>query len=1303
MAGPKAGNDAGQDAEMGSNLSDATTTCRRDEFIQAATTPRSVEGSASPDEDNGVVRMTLDTAAGENVPSSDYRQGQLVSSGPSKVRALVAGGGEINAARAITSALDFGDDVDRHVTFHVLSENKTWLLSISKLTAIGFEFFLSDVRPSYMVTPNGVAVQLGRDDPDRNAGFWHIDFSFPSMNGFGRILNRIETDNDGGESYYLGSHGEELVRIPRDSRVAKVQATDTRRVRHTTPLLTAMLFGSDSADPDRAVTWRGRAHPTHAADDIEAREVFSMISASMTRAESDTDLRSDPSDDGTARYVQINPVSGRDIESERGTLRDSMTTDTHSHGGVHHMQPGELRTEGYRSTQHREVTGGAGASWPPSQTTNSTSRRKKIGPRTDSLGAQYPSRAAEDEDSDSSEQSQDATSHASSRTRSTTRARGSARKRSRKEMEVGRRSLRGHATNGETLHAALGHPSGTRFERWSRSARGFPRRIDRAARCRCRACLTGKMSRQPVPSHAVSDNDSEPGTSWSFDISRTWDPDLFGYTAFVIFVDDASCYVCVYPISDHTEFFEVARKHVAFVRRRFKKDIEWMRADYDPMWSSTSSRDFDPLTAEAREFSDEYGIQLERAPPYTQSMSKAESVIGTIMGTANQQIIYAHLSAEKFWWTSVRHAATCHNLGPVVGSETRPLLRGDTTPYEVMTGQKSDIAMLKAAPFGALCWMKVMRTSADATHGVKPSQFKPVSKPGLVLGLAPDTLGWIVLPLSEIGNQTRRTSVTYHMVPDNDMSRRPAILAQHDQLLAESPLSPGPGAFNKAIRDLFKDQTGVENALIVFDELTDQPVRLEQMIDPTTTEVTLQPSGTGSTSQATDSPPVPETSQPDGARLRRQRRRHRESQADDESESIKEHKTAPSLIQVNSEDTEHERTLVRHAAARLRALGGDTPIRIEQKNPHPIARRRAHQRYEQYKSATTLAEFSKLGGREKDAARDFRHNRLSIPTSAVLGIADPILALAAMVDVEEVMEKGQCVADDTSVNACVAAVRVWGGTHPAQGYEPHQTPTGDAKYDSYLADSRKGGEELERAHTSVCAVTASIASAMTPRTLSAEAPEFIPSSPSAHAEEEFDANGRRSADDDHAPYTPNHGGAQRTEPQAEEDALPRPYHGGVRPVVIALAKELAASGDDKLVTAKEAIDNMSKRVDAAIESLTPGRMFSDPEETLVCSAMASAPFSDNVDVAGPLRDPTNMNEYHESPDKLEFRKAMYKEAYQLLDEYDTLEHVTEDVIRAYRAAGKVVRVVPSKGVWKRKFKSDLDVSFDRHKWRWCAC
>ena len=58
----------------------------------------------------------------------------------------------------------------------------------------------------------------------------------------------------------------------------KLEAVSERRsARHTTPLLTAMLPGSDSADPDRAVAWRGRAHPTHAAVDSEARELVSTL------------------------------------------------------------------------------------------------------------------------------------------------------------------------------------------------------------------------------------------------------------------------------------------------------------------------------------------------------------------------------------------------------------------------------------------------------------------------------------------------------------------------------------------------------------------------------------------------------------------------------------------------------------------------------------------------------------------------------------------------------------------------------------------------------------------------------------------------------------------------------------------------------------------------------------------------------------------------------------------------------------------------------------------------------------------
>ena len=123
-------------------------------------------------------------------------------------------------------------------------------------------------------------------------------------------------------------------------------------------------------------------------------------------------------------------------------------------------------------------------------------------------------------------------------------------------------------------------------------------------------------------------------------------------------------------------------------------------------------------------------------------MNKAEPFMGHIMAIANQQLIYAHLSI-KLWYASVQHAATCHNLGPVASS-SRKLLHGDTTPSEALTGRRSDIAMLSAAAFGTLVYFKVMDAREADPYGTKPSQFKPLSKPGILLGLADGTRFYII-------------------------------------------------------------------------------------------------------------------------------------------------------------------------------------------------------------------------------------------------------------------------------------------------------------------------------------------------------------------------------------------------------------------------------------------------------------------------------------------------------------------------------------------------------------------------------
>ena len=233
----------------------------------------------------------------------------------------------------------------------------------------------------------------------------------------------------------------------------------------------------------------------------------------------------------------------------------------------------------------------------------------------------------------------------------------------------------------------------------------------------------------------------------------------------------STSFIYVYPIKNHGEFYDVAARHVKYVRSRHSVNIEKMSADYDPTWSSTNTRDFNPDTVAGLDFQSEYALELRRSPPHTQAaMNYAESVMGRIMAMANQQLITAHLAPKAFWWCAVRNAAIIHNLGPV--ESNRPLLQGDTTPFEAMTGRRADVSSI-TAPFGALCWIKVMSSLLLSTHGTKPSQLKPVSEPAIYLGTAEGAAGWTVLRLSQVGNARKTLTVTYHLTPILDMSARP--------------------------------------------------------------------------------------------------------------------------------------------------------------------------------------------------------------------------------------------------------------------------------------------------------------------------------------------------------------------------------------------------------------------------------------------------------------------------------------------------------------------------------------------------
>ena len=130
--------------------------------------------------------------------------------------------------------------------------------------------------------------------------------------------------------------------------------------------------------------------------------------------------------------------------------------------------------------------------------------------------------------------------------------------------------------------------------------------------------------------------------------------------------------------------------------------------------------------------------------------------------------------------------------------------------------------------------------------------------------------------------------------------------------------------------------------------------------------------------------------------------------------------------------------------------------------------------------------------------------------------------------------------------------------------------------------------------------------------------------------------------------------------------------------MLAITQELNQV-QDKLASASEITERYTKKIDKALETLTPGELPYDYGDRLVQAAMEAAPFKGVGSGGAPhTKDPATYGEYLRHPNRREFRASSYEEVYQLLDKYKTLEHCSIDDVRAAREAGNTVRIVPSK-------------------------
>ena len=1296
-----------------------------------------------------VIPVLMDTGAGAHVAGHPVEGTQYLTSGKSTIKIKSASGHTVDALMDVLTDIRFGDNKAHVLRLHVLASNETWLFSMDRLASLGFDFYLTNQagRESYMeVVATKRRIILRRQHPDKNCGFWYLDLGFYGPNGRARVLNSIEhhegvdvfniTDQDGQSSVGMphGAHltVEELDQLPDDGGgevpAAMVDGADLQQQLLTQTLATNML--------QPRCEWKGR----RAADGIlsgeEAKILFCETIPGMRdlpkHTSCGTDMATTHKVAMTTKHVRTDTLGAHDGESTTGE------TDQRGAPPMNAAQPPRPTS---RKLETRDMP-----STPDSRSTR---------PRTDSLAQSSRTPTASPGQEATSAEVED----------NADRRRG--KKRTRRP--------RTHDVNGEALHASLAHPSGKKAAMWERCADGFPRRTQHSARCTCWACHSGSLRRRsttrvPKPPNKA---ETEAGTTWSYDISRRWDSDLWGYTGFVLFVDNATAFVCVYPIRDHTEFWDVAARHVQYVQSQFKVAIRTLSSDYDPIWSNATAHTWvGPDTENARWFQYEYSLNITRSPPHTHDLNAAEPFMGRMVAMANQQLIYAHLSPRAFWWAAISHSATIHNLGPIE-SRTRPLLFGDTTPYEAITGTRATIANL-IAPFGALCWVKVMSASADDSHGTKPSQLKPVSEPALYLGPARGSAGWSVLRLSQVGNSNPVATVTYHVTPVYDMTVRPAILMKHDSLIAEAPLPSGPRLFNEAIRGLFEDSTDINNQLIKFSELTGQPIALVPMIDPTDQEpLLLPPDQEDHTFKDEATQPVaphqadarkhPRQKGPASSKAKTSKTKHATVPAAQDAKEAQPRETSTNAADGDEEANTTERRdfvlgnqrLEHDARVRLGKLPRETRIEVAQGNPHTPGSR-VWKRYQKYRSATTLGEYYDLGGRKMcDLPRDFSRNLLKIPESAADAIVDPIMSILANANVGDIASKihGRPERDHLT-NSLIMRMEISGhtqGSKPPSVYDPHfGKPNNERDYDRYTEQTENLRREVVHPYVE-------------PKPTPAKAPPSEPLEPEAptlpqgdrtptsaadrthqtsgedsqanegtytnrdappqlkiggvgetvdnstYAEDNTQTHGgvhqadeqRQGSRDDHSPPELRPGGVGcSAKPQgSSEQPNPSLEPGGVRRAVIeATAKKCKET--DPMVTAERINQKYTTNIDAALSALTPTDLPFDTSAELILHAIDGQLYK-GVDDEETPPDPTSYAEYKRAPDRLQFRSSMYDEAYQLIDKYKTLEHATIDDVRKAKAAGRTVRVVPSKIVYKRKLNKDGTV--DRWKSRWCAC
>ena len=250
-------------------------------------------------------------------------------------------------------------------------------------------------------------------------------------------------------------------------------------------------------------------------------------------------------------------------------------------------------------------------------------------------------------------------------------------------------------SDAELWHRRLGHlsQSGMQVLASSGMVTGMPAGLSAANGCAfadCEACAMGKSHRAPMP-QAATTRATKPLELIHTDVCGPMPvPSLSGSLYFVTFIDDYTRFVVVRPIRHKSDVLLELRNYVAFAEKQTGEKVKAIRSDGGGEYNSDA---FDAYLLE-------HGIARQRTPPYTpEHNGVAERANRTLLEMVRSMLSDSGLP-DWLWAEAVATAGYYRNRSP-----TRAISVANKTPFELFTGHKPDLSLLRI--WGCRCYVLI--------------------------------------------------------------------------------------------------------------------------------------------------------------------------------------------------------------------------------------------------------------------------------------------------------------------------------------------------------------------------------------------------------------------------------------------------------------------------------------------------------------------------------------------------------------------------------------------------------------------